>query len=105
MLFRSGGGLRSGRLHAPGRPRHRPRAEDQGLQIAGGRTRHRRGKLETWLRHGPARIRTRRANPRGPRPENHPAADEQPEKSCRAERLRFENRPASAHQSETQSAQ
>ena len=42
------------------------RAEDQGLQIAGAGVRHCRGEQKTRLRHGPARIRPRRPNPRGP---------------------------------------
>ncbi len=61
--------------------------------------------LKARLRHGFARIRVGRANPRGPWPENHPAADEQSEKSRRAEGLRSENHRAGADQSETQSAQ
>src|SRR5437667_231 len=67
--------------------------------------RHRRGEQKTRLRHGPARIRPRRANPRGPRAENDPVADEQSEKSRRPRRLRFENRRASADQGEAESAQ
>ena len=99
------GSRRCDSLHAAGRPRHRSCAEDPGLQITGTGARHRRGELETRLRDGPARIWPRCANPRGPRLENHPAADEQSKKSRRAEGLRLKDCRAGADSRETQSAQ
>ena len=96
---------RRDRLYAAGRPRHRPRAENQGLQIAGTGLRHRGGERKARLRHGPARIRPRRANPRGPRLENHPAADQQSKKNRRPGGLRIENCRAGADSREAESAQ
>src|SRR5208283_3785809 len=98
-------GRRGGGLYAAGRTRHRPRAENQGLQIAGARLRHGRGEQKTRLRHGPARIRTRRANSGGPGIEDDSLADEQSAKSGGAGRLRSGNCRTGADPREAESAQ
>ena len=68
-------------LHAPGRARHWSRVQKSkptNCRKAG--LRYRGSKQEARLRDGPARVRPGRTNSGRPRPENHPLADEQPEK-------------------------
>src|ERR1039457_7206531 len=101
----SGSGLRGGGLYAPGRPGHRPGAEDQGLQTPGAGLRHSGGQPEAWLRYGLARVRPRSADFDRPRPEDDPPVDEQPAQDRGAGTLRTGNRRAVADQGETEPAQ
>ncbi len=66
-------------LHAPGRPRHRPPEQAQGLRAAGSRHGHRRGQPCPRLSRGSSSLRDRRADPRGPGREEPPDPHQQPE--------------------------
>src|ERR1017187_9641189 len=100
-----GSGLRRGGLYAPGRPGHRPGAEDQGLQTPGAGLRHSGGQPEAWLRYGLARVWPGSADSDRPRPEDDPPVDEQPAQDRGAGRLRAGDRRAVADQGETEPAQ
>src|ERR1035438_10856444 len=100
-----GSGLRRGGLYAPGRPGHRPGAENQSLQTPGAGLRHSGGQPEAWLRYGLARVRPRSTDFDRPWPEDDPPVDEQPAQDRGAGRLRAGDRRAVADQGEAEPAQ
>ena len=81
-----GGGPRRAALPRPGGPRHRPAEQAAGLQAAGAGPRHGRRQPRARAARRPARLRHRRADPGGPRPQLDPPADQQPEEDRRASR-------------------
>ena len=83
-----GGGPRRAALPRPGGTRHRPAEQAARLPAPGGGPRHGRRQHEARPARRPARLRHRRADPRGPRAHLDPAAHEQPEEDRRPRGLR-----------------
>ena len=73
-----------------------PQLHAQGLRPPGQGTRHGRGQRRARLRARPARLRHRRADTRGPRPQKASADDQQPRQDNWAFRLRPRNNGAGA---------
>ena len=69
----------------------------QGLRAAGAGPGHGRGQRRARVRAGPARLRHRRADPRRPRPDDHPPHDQQPQEDRGARGLRPARHRARAH--------
>ena len=81
-------GKRRHRLSRPGRSRHRPDQQAQGVRTAGPRRRHSRGKRAARLQGRPAQLRHRRADPARHGRAHDSRAHEQPAQARGPRRLR-----------------